>query len=259
MVTAIIVAGGKGKRMGQPINKQFIKIQGKEILARTIEVFQNMDEIDEIVVVCAEDEMEYCRKNIMLEYGFSKVAKIVPGGVERQDSVRNGLYNCKSDTNIVVIHDGARPFVTSEIISDSIRCAREYGACTAAVPVKDTIKIVDMEKYSVNTPHREELYAVQTPQTFKYELIMEAHKKAGKMNILATDDTALVENTGHKVKIIDGSYINIKITTQEDLLYADLILQYNANIKKAQAGYGSGLLDNNKKYKGEYNENRTWL
>jgi 2-C-methyl-D-erythritol 4-phosphate cytidylyltransferase len=212
MVTAIIVAGGKGKRMGQALNKQFIKIGGKEILARTIEVFQNLYEINEIIVVCAEGEIEYCKENIINKYGFSKVVKIVAGGMERQDSVRNGLINCNTKTNIVVIHDGARPFVTSNIIKESIKWARECGACTAAVPVNDTIKRVDEYMYSIDTPSREGLYAVQTPQAFRYDLILEGHNRAKDMDIFATDDTMLIEHMGIKVKIIDGSNTNIKIT-----------------------------------------------
>jgi 2-C-methyl-D-erythritol 4-phosphate cytidylyltransferase len=227
MVTAIIVAGGKGKRMGQALNKQFIEIGGKEILARTIEAFQNLYEINEIIVVCAEGEIEYCKENIINKYGFSKVVKIVAGGMERQDSVRNGLNNCNTNTNIVVIHDGARPFVTSNIIKESIKCARECGACTAAVPVKDTIKKVDKDKYSIDTPSREGLYAVQTPQAFRYDLILEGHKQAKNMDIFATDDTMLIEHMGIRVKIIDGSNTNIKITTGDDLIFADAILKSN--------------------------------
>ncbi|MDF2672555.1 MAG: ispD [Clostridiales bacterium] len=227
MVTAIIVAGGKGKRMGQVLNKQFIKIGNKEILARTIEAFQNTAEINEIIVVCSENGIEYCKENIIVKYGLSKAVKIVPGGRERQDSVRNGLNSCNEDTSIVVIHDGARPFVTSDIIRESIICAEEYGACTAAVPTKDTIKKVGEDKFSIATPNREGLYAVQTPQGFKYDLILEAHKQAKDKNILATDDTMLVENMGSKVKIIAGSNMNIKITTREDLIFADAILKNN--------------------------------
>lgn len=227
MVTAIIVAGGKGKRMGQTLNKQFIKIGDKEILARTIEVFQNTAEIDEIIVVCSDDEIEYCKEKIILKYGLTKVVKIVPGGIERQDSVRNGINSCNKNTSIVVIHDGARPFVTSNIIKESVICAEEYGACTAAVPVKDTIKKVGEDKYSIATPKREGLYAVQTPQGFRYNLILEAHKQAKDMNIIATDDTMLIENMGVKVRIIAGSNMNIKITTREDLIFADAILLNN--------------------------------
>ena len=147
--------------------------------------------------------------------------------MERQDSVRNGLDNCNTNTNIVVIHDGARPFVTSNIIKESIKCARECGACTAAVPVKDTIKKVDENKYSIDTPSREGLYAVQTPQAFGYDLILEGHKQAKNMDIFATDDTMLIEHMGIKVKIIDGSNTNIKITTEDDLIFADAILKSN--------------------------------
>lgn len=225
MVSAIIVAGGRGSRMGQTINKQFIKIGGKEILARTIEVFQSIDEINQIIIVCALDEIEQCRESIVKKYGLSKVVKVVPGGGERQDSVLNGLNSCSSDTDIVVVHDGARPFVTGEIIKESIKCAGECGACTAAVPVKDTIKRVGENKYSIETPSRSGLYAVQTPQAFKYDLIMEAHRQAKCKNISATDDTALVEGIGVKVKIIDGSNTNIKITTADDLIFADAILR----------------------------------
>jgi 2-C-methyl-D-erythritol 4-phosphate cytidylyltransferase len=230
MVTAIIVAGGKGKRMGQSINKQFIKIGDMEILARTLEVFQNTAEIDEIVVVCAEDEIDFCRENIVERYGYGKVARLVPGGLERQNSVLNGLRSCSTDTDIVVIHDGARPFVASDIIRESIKCADHCGACTAAVPVKDTIKVVDKDGFSIDTPDRSTLYAVQTPQTFKYDIIMEAHNRALKMNIIGTDDTMLVENMGLKVKIISGSYLNIKLTTQEDLIFGELILKNHKNI-----------------------------
>jgi 2-C-methyl-D-erythritol 4-phosphate cytidylyltransferase len=171
MVTAIIVAGGRGKRMGQSLNKQFIKIGGREILARTLEVFQNTAEIDEIVVVCAEDEIDFCRENIIEKYSYNKVACLVAGGQERQNSVLNGLRKCGNNTDIVVIHDGARPFITSEIVRESIECAVRDGACTAAVPVKDTIKVADMDGFVEDTPDRQRLFAVQTPQTFRFDLI----------------------------------------------------------------------------------------
>ena len=225
MVSAVIVAGGRGSRMGQPINKQFIKIGDREMLARTIGVFQNVEEITRVIVVCAPDEVEYCTENIIGKYGLSKAVKVVPGGESRQESVFNGLNSCPLDTDIVVIHDGARPFVTSEIIRESIECAREYGACTAAIPVKDTIKRVGRDKYSVETPEREGLYAVQTPQTFRFDLIMKAHCLARSKNLSATDDTALVENLDIRVKLIDGSGTNIKITTAEDLIFANAILK----------------------------------
>lgn len=225
IITALIVAGGKGKRLGLGVNKQFVKVGNKEILARTLEVFQNSKYIDEIIVVCAEDEIEYCRENIVQKYKLHKVIKLVSGGVERHNSVKNGLDSCNLATTVVVIHDGARPFVTDEIIRKSVEAVLEYGACTVAVPVKDTIKRVGADMFSIDTLKREELYSIQTPQSFKYELIMAAHKNLEGLNIKPTDDTMLVELLGTKVKIIEGSNTNIKITTKEDLLFAEAILK----------------------------------
>lgn len=225
MISAVIVAGGKGKRMGIDINKQYIKIGGKEILARTIETFNAIEDIDEIIVVSPEEEIQYCLDSIINAYGFEKVKKVVKGGKERQDSVYNGLKACSEKTDIVLIHDGARPFASKEIILKSINEARKNGACAVAMPMKDTIKIVDENQFVIDTPDRRKLYAVQTPQTFKYDLIVSAHNKALNEKIEATDDTMLVEYIGGKVKIIEGSYLNIKITTQEDLIFAEAILK----------------------------------
>lgn len=228
MVSAVIVAGGKGKRMGRDINKQYIKIGEREILSITIESFEKCSCIDEIVVVTGEDEIEYCIKNIVSKYGFKKVSNVVKGGRERQESVYNGLLAC-NNTDIVLIHDGARPFIEQDIIFKSVKCAGEYGACAAAVPVKDTIKVVSKDMEITGTPDRKTLYAVQTPQTFKYDIILGAHEAAKEKGLLATDDTALVENQGHIVKVITGSYSNIKITTPEDLIFAE---EYIKNIVK---------------------------
>ncbi|EYE87584.1 2-C-methyl-D-erythritol 4-phosphate cytidylyltransferase [Fervidicella metallireducens AeB] len=225
MISAVIVAGGKGKRMGNDINKQYIKIGGKEILARTIETFNAIEDIDEIIVVSPEEEIQYCLDNIINCYGFKKVKKVVKGGKERQNSVYNGLKSCSDNTDIVIIHDGARPFVSKEIILRSINEARENGACAVAVPMKDTVKIVDEKQFVIDTPDRSRLYAVQTPQTFKYEIIVSAHNKALNERIEATDDTKLIECIGGKVKIIEGSYLNIKITTPEDLIFAEAIIK----------------------------------
>lgn len=225
MITAIIVAGGKGKRMGADMNKQYLLLDGKEVVARTLEVFQSSDEVDEIILVSPESEVEFCRQSIVSKYGLSKVVKIIPGGAERQDSVYNGLVSCNVRTEIVLIHDGARPFVTEEMIRKSVKYAREIGACSVGMPVKDTIKVLDYNNFAVETPDRKNLYAVQTPQTFKYEIILNAHKNARTNGSLATDDTMLVEELGHRVKFIEGSYANIKITTPEDLVFAEAMLK----------------------------------
>jgi 2-C-methyl-D-erythritol 4-phosphate cytidylyltransferase len=224
LISAVIVAGGKGKRMGQDINKQYIKIGEKEILALTLEIFESSKVIDEIVLVVPEDEIDYCSINIVSKYNISKVKSIAAGGIERQDSVYNGLICCNPKTQIVLIHDGARPFISEDTILKSIECTKEYGACTVGVPVKDTIKVVNSDEFIVNTPDRSRLFAVQTPQTFKYDLILNAHKEAINKDIRATDDNALLESLGHNVKIIKGSYLNIKITTPEDLIFAKAIL-----------------------------------
>jgi 2-C-methyl-D-erythritol 4-phosphate cytidylyltransferase len=224
MISAIIVAAGKGKRMDQSINKQYIKLKDKEVLAITLEEFSKVEQVEEIIVVVSPDEVEFCKNNIIDKYNFSKVKKIVCGGKERQQSVYNGLLNCGAETDIVLIHDGARPFIDKETICKSIEGAKMNGACTVAVPVKDTIKVADSNKIITKTLKRDELYLIQTPQAFRYELILEAHKKALSENALATDDTMLVEALGCKVKIIDGDYFNIKITTPEDLIFGNAIL-----------------------------------
>lgn len=232
MVSAVIVAGGKGKRMGQGISKQYIKLEDKEVLAIAIEAFNKAQIIDEIVVVVGENEIDYCNENIIKKYKFEKVKKIIGGGIERQDSVYNGLINCNENTEIVLIHDGARPFVTEKMIVNSVNCARSYGACTIAVPVKDTIKTASVEGVIINTLKREELYAIQTPQTFKLNLILEGHREAKKNKLYVTDDTMLIEAMGKIVRIVQGSYFNIKLTTPEDLIFARAILSYNRQIKK---------------------------
>lgn len=224
MVTAIVVAGGRGKRMGKSISKQYIKIKGKEIIALTLEVFNNSRIVDEIILVVPCEDVDYCTTEIVKKYNLEKVKRIIDGGAERQESVYKGLLNCNSKTDIVMIHDGVRPFINDKIISDGVQCATRYGACTAAVPVKDTLKVVDEDGFSVSTPDRNKIRMIQTPQTFKYNLILDAHKRAILEGIIATDDTMLVESLGNKVKIINGNYFNIKITTVEDLIYAESIL-----------------------------------
>ena len=224
MISAIIAAGGKGLRMGSQKPKQYIKINGKEVLALTIEKFQKCSMVDEIIVVVPYDEVDYCRNNIIDKYNFSKVKKVVKGGKERFNSVYNGLLNCSKETDIVIIHDGVRPFVTQKIIENSVDCAKKYGACAAGVMIKDTIKLKDNENYIEKTINRDELSAIQTPQTFNYNLILKAYKNSIVNGIFSTDDTMLVEALHEKVKIIEGSYLNIKITTPDDLVFAKCIV-----------------------------------
>ncbi len=223
-VCAVIVAAGKGTRMGAGINKQFLIIKDKPILYYTLKIFEGCDSIDEIVLVTAKKEIEYCKSDIVERYNIRKVSNIVEGGLERQQSVYNGLKAC-NDCEIVLIHDGARPFVDSRIINEGIDYAKRYGACTCGVQPKDTIKLKAEDGFSDSTLDRDTLFSVQTPQSFKYNLIVNCHENAFKENIKATDDTSIVEYCGHKVFLYEGSYNNIKITTPEDLVIGEKILE----------------------------------
>lgn len=220
----VIVAAGTGSRMNMGINKQFIKLEGKEIIAYTIEKFYNNSNIKDIVVVVKEDESEFFKKEILDKYNFKNV-KIAYGGKERQDSVYNGLKLLDEKCDVVLIHDGARPFVSDKIIDKSIEEAKEHKAIVVGVPVKDTIKVIDNDKNIVDTPNRSVLWAVQTPQTFDYNILIDAYKDAFKNKFYGTDDAMLVERIGYKVKMLEGSYNNIKITTQEDLNIGSQILR----------------------------------
>ena len=220
----VIVAAGTGSRMNMGINKQFIKLEGKEIIAYTIEKFYNNSNIEDIVVVVKEDESEFFKEEILDKYNFKNI-KIAYGGKERQDSVYNGLKLLDEKCDVVLIHDGARPFVSDKIIDKSIEEAKEHKAIVVGVPVKDTIKVIDNDKNIVDTPNRSVLWAVQTPQTFDYNILIDAYKDAFKNKFYGTDDAMLVERIGYKVKMLEGSYNNIKITTQEDLNVGSQILR----------------------------------
>lgn len=219
----VIVAAGSGSRMKRDINKQFIKLDGKEIIAYTIEKFYKSEDIDDIVIVIKENEEKYFIENIINKYGFDNI-KLAYGGKERQDSVYNGIKKLNRNCEIVLIHDGARPFVNEDIIKNSIEEAKENNAVVVGVPVKDTIKVVDSDGNIVDTPNRSLLWSVQTPQSFKYEIITKAYEYAYSNDYYGTDDAMLVEHIGYNVKMIQGSYDNIKITTEEDLHFGIQIL-----------------------------------
>ena len=224
MISAIILAGGKGKRMGEPVSKQFIEIKGKPIIYYTIKKFSENKKIDNIVVVLSKDEVGYFKENILEKYNL-KVDNIVIGGTERQDSVYNGLKSLEdTNTDIVLIHDGARPFISDRIIDDGIKFAQVYGACAPGVMPKDTIKIKNESNFSVSTPDRGSLVAIQTPLVFKYNEILECHEKIKINNIVGTDDTMVAEKFGYSVYLYDGEYTNIKVTTPEDLILGEKLI-----------------------------------
>ncbi|MGL4991668.1 MAG: 2-C-methyl-D-erythritol 4-phosphate cytidylyltransferase [Sarcina sp.] len=217
---AIILAGGKGKRMNTSVSKQFIDINEKPVIYYTIKKFEECNQIDDIVLVLPKDEIEYFNNNIQSKYNF-KINKIIEGGNERSESVYNALKEIKcSNDDIILIHDGARAFVSKEIILNGIFYAKEFGCTAPGVIPKDTIKIKDEKSFVVSTPNRSDLVAIQTPQCFKYSIIKECHEKIKNKNVVITDDTMVVEYFGKKVYLYEGSYENIKITTVEDLVLA---------------------------------------
>jgi 2-C-methyl-D-erythritol 4-phosphate cytidylyltransferase len=224
-VSVIIAAAGMSNRMGSKINKQFIVIDNKPILAQTIEKFESCKYVDEIIVVSKEQEVEYCRKEIVRKYGYRKVTNIIKGGKERQDSIYNGIMALNERTDIVLTHDGARPFVRMESIISGIEGALEHGACVIGVPLKDTIKVIEDNNQVHHTPNRALLWAAQTPQCFQIDLLKEGYEYAISEGILGTDDSSLVEKKGYPVKMIMGTYDNIKITTPEDLVVAESIVK----------------------------------
>ena len=223
---AIVLAAGSGKRMNSQVHKQYLIIQDRPVLYYSLKAFED-SAVDEIVLVVGKGEEEFCRKEIVDKYGISKVKAIVEGGKERYHSVFEGLKQT-SDADYVLIHDGARPFVNQDIIRRCMQEVQKYQACVVGMPVKDTIKIADEEGYAKQTPDRKNVWMIQTPQTFSYALIYEAYEEMLKTEDTAiTDDAMVLERIkGKKSKLIEGSYRNIKITTPEDLLIANVYLQH---------------------------------
>lgn len=218
----VIVAAGSGKRMGGQRNKLWLPLAGEPILAHTVRLFAAHQDIDQIVLVVSEQD--YADVLQWLSEEAIQLA-VVLGGAERQDSVRNGLAALSADCSYVLVHDAARPFVTSEQISEMIRQVEHDQAVIMAVPVKDTIKVVGATGIVESTPARESLWAVQTPQAFRMSLLREAHEAAQQSGKMGTDDAMLVEWLGYPVKILPGSYENIKITTPDDLWLGEEILR----------------------------------
>lgn len=213
---AIIVAAGQGSRMGTKINKQYLHLLNKPVLAHTVDVFERHSLIEGIIIVTRQDEINLCNEEVIIPYNFRKVIKVVAGGKERQDSVYEGLKALPTQCELVVVHDGARPLITPNLIDEVLIAGRKEGAALVAVPVKDTIKRESGGFVSETIP-RQEIWAVQTPQIFTKKIILEAYQEAYNQGFYGTDDASLVERLGKKVKIVPGSYENIKITTPEDL------------------------------------------
>lgn len=213
--------------MGASVQKQYIELEGKPVIYYTLKVFQESEVIDDIVLVVGKDQIPYVKEEIVDFYGFTKVTMIVEGGKERYDSVWEGLKAISEEDGYVFIHDGARLFVNEDILCRGYETVERYRACVAGMPSKDTVKIVDQDAFAVETPERKYVWAVQTPQIFETGLIKEAYAKVMQGNYInVTDDAMVVELTMNiPVKLFEGSYENIKITTPEDLDIAKVFLK----------------------------------
>lgn len=236
--TAIVLAAGQGKRMGSDVAKQYLLLNERPVLYYSLKNFEESP-VDEIILVTGEGMQEYCQKEIVDKYNIKKVSKIICGGKERYHSVACGL-RAIDKCDYVLIHDGARPFATPSIIESGIEAVKKYNACVIGMPVKDTIKISDEEGFGKSTPNRNQVWQIQTPQIFSFEMIRDAYERLlveenelKEKGISITDDAMVAELfTNCKVKFVEGSYQNIKITTPEDLDIAKLFLNQNTKNEK---------------------------
>ncbi len=227
LTSVIIPAAGMGRRMNAPVSKQYLQLNGKPILAHTLDAFEKCPLIDEIILVINPEEQQLCREQVIEAYPYTKI-KVVAGGDTRQQSVYAGLKAVNPLTWIVLIHDGARPLIRQSVIRKSIEETLKHRATVVGVPAKNTIKVINEDGFVEATPDRNYLVEIQTPQTFDYDLIKEAHQKALAAGVVGTDDAFLVEWLKIPVKIVVGDYTNIKITTPEDLTIAEAIIRQMA-------------------------------
>ena len=225
MVSAIIVAAGKGLRMNNAVRKQYLLLAGRPILAHTLMVFDASEPIDRIVMVVPEADLDFCAETVISPLTLQKEVCLVAGGPQRQDSVYNGLRALDPKTDWVVIHDGVRPLIRVEKLAECIAGARRHRACIFGLPAGDTVKKVKQTGFVETTLDRQGIWLAQTPQAFEYDLILTAHQKARDAGYKGTDDALLVERMGVEVKVITGSRQNIKITTPEDLEVAQVLMQ----------------------------------
>jgi len=220
MVSAIIVAAGQGIRMKGTMRKQYLDLSGRPVLAYSIMTFDSCSLVDEIFLVIPKEDVEYCQKKILSLLDLNNQVKLVCGGAKRQDSVYNGLQAINKNTDTVVIHDGVRPFIQLEALKECILSSKKFGACILGTPASDTLKRVDKSDIIETTLSRENIWLAQTPQVFRFDLILKAHETARRDGYVGTDDASLVERLEEDVKIINGGRFNIKITKKEDLAIA---------------------------------------
>ncbi|MBP1712757.1 MAG: 2-C-methyl-D-erythritol 4-phosphate cytidylyltransferase [Deltaproteobacteria bacterium] len=223
-VAALIPAAGRGRRMAEDVPKAFLPMGGTPLLAQTLQQFEVCSEVGEVVVLAPPGNGIQLAEELVKRFGFQKVSRIVPGGTERQDSVYAGLKALVSHPDIVLIHDGVRPFITPDLIGRVVSETRVSKAVVAAIPVRDTMKEIGKDGTVLKTLNRDCLWEIQTPQGFLYSLLLQAYEKAYQDQFYGTDDAALVERLGIGVKVVQGSRFNLKITTPEDLVLGEALL-----------------------------------
>ena len=224
-VVAVVPAAGQGTRMGGTARKQYLTLGGIPLLVLSLKVLQRIESIFEIILSVPESDRDYCWREIVNPFGLGKVTHIVAGGQRRQDSVRNGLFTISDPPDLVLVHDGVRPFIEDALVENAISCAEQTGASVVAMPIHDTVKRVDAHRVIQETLNREELWHIQTPQVFRYDWLVAAHKHAQNENWEVTDDATLIERMGYPVSVVEGSCFNIKITKPDDLIFGEAILK----------------------------------
>ncbi|MFW6113054.1 MAG: 2-C-methyl-D-erythritol 4-phosphate cytidylyltransferase [Thermodesulfobacteriota bacterium] len=228
-VAAVIAAAGLGRRMQKDIPKTYLPLAGKPILIHTLEIFERVPEVHEVLVVVHPEDLEFCQEEILAPYPLKKVLRVVPGGKERQDSVYNALKVLKRESEeleIILVHDGVRPLVAPALIRQVVAAARRHGAAILGIPCQDTLKRVSSSREVLDTLDRRELWQVQTPQAFQTGLLWRAYQEAMNRGLYATDEASLVEALGKTVVVVPGSPLNLKITTQDDLKMAEAFLAH---------------------------------
>ncbi|MDD4170780.1 MAG: 2-C-methyl-D-erythritol 4-phosphate cytidylyltransferase [Syntrophomonas sp.] len=221
----VIAAAGKGSRMKSNTNKQYMLLNGRPVLSYSLDFFEKLDIVEEIVVVCGHDEVDLCNREIIRRFKYNKVSAVVPGGKERQDSVWAGLKQLGTDTHLVAVHDGARPLLSVEVFFRLLKEAQYWGAAIPGINSKDTVKLVDRDGFVRQTLDRGSVHAIQTPQVFNYTELLTAYREAQEEDFLGTDDASLFERYIGRVKVVAGDYNNIKITTPEDMIVAEALLK----------------------------------
>jgi len=231
IVGVVIPAAGRSERMGRGVNKQFMLLAGKPVLCHSVEVFLSLEKVSQVVVVVHPNDIERCRDLL-----GNRSVQVVPGGDERQDSVYSGLQALARETELVAVHDGARPLLCPGLVRSLLDEAVKWGAVIPAVPAKDTLKEVDENRVVLSTLERSRIWQAQTPQVFRYQSLLDAYEQARKDGFYGTDDASLYERYCGKVRVVVGDYRNIKITTPEDLLVAEALLRASRSTRERGEG-----------------------